>query len=328
MDTMNRQQLSQLRGQAAQLIRKYRIPLLVFLLGVALVLIPSRTKKEEPQQTSAEAAETDFNLSATQKQLETLLSAIDGAGRVRLMLTLSSGERIVYQTDSRTVTTSGSTTQETQTVFRQPGGAEKEPAVQSVVYPQYQGALVICDGAERAVLLLVCAGVYLNWSKTQKTAAQDLTETLSAEQVMGEDTLVVADGELLPQEAVAASTNETQAADYFAQVRLSRQESRDSAVELLEETIAYDEGTEIGEAACQTLNNIVGTALSEAQIESLVIAKGYDDCVTYINDGVVCVAVSAPAEGLSDADAALISDIVTSQTDYMLSQVRIIEVKP
>ena len=107
MDTMNRQQLSQLRGQAAQLIRKYRIPLLVFLLGVALVLIPSRTKKEEPQQTSAEAAETDFNLSATQKQLETLLSAIDGAGRVRLMLTLSSGERIVYQTDSRTVPTSG-----------------------------------------------------------------------------------------------------------------------------------------------------------------------------------------------------------------------------
>ena len=168
-----------------------------------------------------------------------------------------------------------------------------------------------------SVLLLVCAGVYLNWSKAQKTDVQDLTETLSAEQVMGEGTLVVADSESLPQ-----------AADYFAQVRLSRQESRDSAVELLEETIAYDEGTEVGEAACQTLNNIVGTALSEAQIESLVIAKGYDDCVTYINDGVVCVAVSAPAEGLSDADAALISDIVTSQTDYMLSQVRIIEVKP
>ena len=86
--------------------------------------------------------------------------------------------------------------------------------------------------------------------------------------------------------------------------------------------------TEVGETACQTLNTIVGTALSEAQIESLVIAKGYDDCVTYINDGVVCVAVSSPADGLSDADAALISDIVTSQTDYSLSQVRIIEVKP
>ena len=178
-----------------------------------------------------------------------------------------------------------------------------------------------------SVLLLVCAGAYLNWSRTQKSDATDLTETLSAEQVMGEDTLVVNDG--VQAEAVAASGGEqTSSTDYFAQVRLSRQESRDSAVELLEQTIAYDEGTEVGETACQTLNTIVGTALSEAQIESLVIAKGYDDCVTYINDGVVCVAVSAPADGLSDADAALISDIVTSQTDYSLSQVRIIEVKP
>ena len=173
------------------------------------------------------------------------------------------------------------------------------------------------------VLVFICAGVYLNWSYNQKEKTPELTQTLSAEQVMGETTMVIAD---TSEEAESAANMD--AADYFAQVRLSRQESRDSAVELLEQTIAYDEGTEVGETACQTLNTIVGTALSEAQIESLVIAKGYDDCVTYINDGVVCVAVSAPADGLSDADAALISDIVTSQTDYSLSQVRIIEVKP
>ena len=147
---MKDRQLSQLRGQAAQLLRKYRIPLLVFLLGVVLALVPGRTKKAEAQQLTTETADTVFDLSAVQKQMEALLSAIDGAGRVRLMLTLSSGERVVYQTDSRTVTASGSTTQETETVFRQSGGSEKEPAVQSVVYPQYQGALVICDGAERA----------------------------------------------------------------------------------------------------------------------------------------------------------------------------------
>ena len=118
------------------------------------------------------------------------------------------------------------------------------------------------------------------------------------------------------------------AADYFAQVRLSRQESRDSAVELLEETIAYDEGTAVGDTASATLNTLVNTALSEAQIESMVIAKGFADCVTYITDDTVSVAVAAPAEGLSEADAALISDVVRSQTDYPLSQVRIIEVKP
>ena len=143
MDAMSTLQLSQLREQAAQLLRKYRIPLLVFLLGVALALVPGKTKKTDAQQTTAASADTAFDLSATQKQLEALLSAIDGAGRVRLMLTLSSGEQIIYQTDSRTVTASGSTTQETQTVFRQPGGSEKEPAVQSTV-----------DGAERASVRL------------------------------------------------------------------------------------------------------------------------------------------------------------------------------
>ncbi len=110
-------------------------------------------------------------------------------------------------------------------------------------------------------------------------------------------------------------------------MRLSRQQSRDSAVELLEQTIAYDEGSELGTNAAETLNTLVSTALCEAQIESLVIAKGYDDCVTYISDDTVSVAVSAPPEGLTEADVALISDVVTAQTAYDLSQVRIVEVK-
>ncbi len=173
------------------------------------------------------------------------------------------------------------------------------------------------------VLVFICAGVYLNWSYNQKQKVPELTETLSADQVLGESTLVLTDQSEEAEPAASLS-----AADYFAQVRLSRQESRDSAVELLEETIAYDEGTAVGDTASATLNQLVNTALSEAQIESMVIAKGFDDCVTYITDGTVCVAVSAPAEGLTEADAALISDVVHSQTDYPLSQVRIIEVKP
>ena len=172
------------------------------------------------------------------------------------------------------------------------------------------------------VLVFICAGVYLNWSYNQKEKTPELTQTLSAEQVMGETTMVIAD---TSEEAEPAANMD--AADYFAQVRLSRQESRDSAVELLEQTIAYDEGSELGTNAAETLNTLVSTALCEAQIESLVIAKGYDDCVTYISDDTVSVAVSAPPEGLTQADVALISDVVTAQTAYDLSQVRIVEVK-
>lgn len=176
------------------------------------------------------------------------------------------------------------------------------------------------------VLLFVCVGVYLNWSYNQQEELPELTETLNSEQVMGDSTLVFSDADEPAQAVLAEQAQST--ADYFAQVRLSRQQSRDNAVELLEQTIAYDEGTEVGDTASRTLNRIVSTALSEAQIESLVIAKGFADCVAYMGDDTMSVAVAAPEEGLSQADVALISDIVTAQSEYGLNQVRIIEVKP
>ena len=173
------------------------------------------------------------------------------------------------------------------------------------------------------VLVVVCAGIYLNWLYSGSTP--ELTQTLDADKVLGEATLVLNDTTQLDPATPVSSTSDS--TEHFAQMRLSRQTARDEAVTLLQETIAYAEGADTSETS-RKLERIVADALSESQIESLVIAKGYDDCVTYINDGVVCVAVSAPADGLGDADAALISDIVTSQTDYPLSQVRIIEVKP
>lgn len=176
------------------------------------------------------------------------------------------------------------------------------------------------------VLLFICAGVYLNWSYTQKTTLPDLTESLDAGQILGESTLVIADTEQGSAQAVSDQATYTNT-DYFASVRLSRQESRDQAVSALQETMAYEDMEAEKSKCAASLDSIVNTALEEAQIESLVIAKGYDDCVTYISDDVVSVAVSAPADGLAQEDVALISDVVTSQTAYSLSDIRIIEVK-
>lgn len=171
------------------------------------------------------------------------------------------------------------------------------------------------------VLVLICAGVYLNWNATQGQPV-DLTETLNAEQVLGDATLTLA-SEADGEDAAAVSGT----ADAFAQIRLTRQESRDSAVEMLQETIAYEDGSESATQAVSTLDSIVSDALSEAQIESLVIAKGFEDCVAYMSEDGISIAVSAPAEGLAEADVALISDIITTQTDYSLAEIHIIEVK-
>jgi stage III sporulation protein AH len=140
---------------------------------------------------------------------------------------------------------------------------------------------------------------------------------------MSADTLVLTDD--ASAMAAEAQLNNT-ATDYFAAVRLSRQEARDSAIGLLEEAMAYSDSTKAAESSAQ-LEDIVQTALSEAQIESLVIAKGYMDCVAYMTKDGISIAVSAPEGGLQEADVAVIADIVMSQSDYLLSDIRIVEVQ-
>lgn len=169
-----------------------------------------------------------------------------------------------------------------------------------------------------ALVVTVCAGIYVNWIYTEDEAVMDLTQTLDEEKVMSDDMLVMAD-------SITADKDVTTTSDYFAAVRLSRQEARDSALSLLQEAMAYsEEGME--NASGEKLETIVQTALCEAQIESLVIAKGYADCVAYIADDGISVAVAAPEGGLQQDDVAVIADIVLNQSDYDLTQIRVVEV--
>lgn len=176
-----------------------------------------------------------------------------------------------------------------------------------------------------AVLVTVCAGIYVNWLYTEDTAAVSLTDTLDAEKVMNEDGLILT-GDMA---AISAGEDvQTTATDYFAAVRLSRQQARDSAVNLLQEAMAYttaDSGKDVESA--MELEDIVQTALSEAQIESLIIAKGYTDCVAYMSGDGISVAVSSPEGGLQQADVAVIADIIMNQSDYGMSDIRVVEVQ-
>lgn len=203
------------------------------------------------------------------------------------------------------------------------------------------------------VALFVCVGVYLNWSYNQEqnleeTAAVELADTWNQEALedtavqetdgnydqiatvdgMGDEYIVLSDSENYDALLTEATTDTTME-DYFASIRLSRQESRDSAVELLQETVAYETGAdnEAAGTASAALEQMVSTALEEAEIEGLVIAKGYQDCVAYMSDNGISVAVAAPEEGLAPEEVAQICDIVTTQSEYTPSELKIIEVK-
>ena len=172
-----------------------------------------------------------------------------------------------------------------------------------------------------AVLVTVCAGIYLNWMYTEGSAPASLTDTLDSEKLLDESMLVMSQDEALQ---TAAGENADTASDYFAAVRLSRQEARDSAVNLLQEAMSYDTAPEKTGAE---LEELVAVALSEAQIESLVVAKGYADCVAYMSNEGISVAVAAPEPGLQQTDVAVITDIILTQSDYDVEDIRIVEVQ-
>lgn len=172
-----------------------------------------------------------------------------------------------------------------------------------------------------AVLVTVCAGIYMNWLYTEQQTAKELTDTIDAEKVMSDELLQLDDVQVLSG-ADSASTS----SEYFAAVRLSRQQARDSAVNLLQEAMAYSDQTKAAESSAE-LEDIVQTALTEAQIESLVIAKGYVDCVAYMSNEGISIAVASPEGGLQSEDVAVIADIVMTQSEYTLDEIRIVEVQ-
>ena len=164
-----------------------------------------------------------------------------------------------------------------------------------------------------AVLVLVGASVYLNWRYAENVA--------NTGKVLGEATLVSENGDA----AQEVSTPVVESGDYFATARLSRKQARDSAISMLQEAEIDENATEdVLNEASQTLQVLAAYTVAESQIESLVTAKGYADCVAFMGADSVSVVVS-DADGLDAADVARIKDIVITETDYTANQIKIME---
>ena len=79
------------------------------------------------------------------------------------------------------------------------------------------------------------------------------------------------------------------------------------------------------EQAEASIATMAENAVKEARIENLVVAKGFADCVTFINEEGVNVIVQKTENGLGEEDVAKIRDIVMSETDFAADVIKIIE---
>ena len=159
--------------------------------------------------------------------------------------------------------------------------------------------------------ILVCAAVALNWKYSGEDAVKGAQETGS--KLLGEATLV--SGQEGDAEGAADEEAVYTGSDYFASARLTRQQARDNAISLLKDA-AEQEGTDTATAneASESIQVLAAYTMKEAQIENLVTAKGYKDCVAFMGDESISVVVSTGTGELTAEDVAKITDIAMAET--------------
>ena len=130
-------------------IKEYRYVILVLVLGILLMMLP-QGKTEEKKDDNVLIPETEA-VETLQEQLEQLLSQVQGAGKVRVLLTEAEGERVVYQTDGEQ---SSQNSTRADTVIVSDSARAESGLVQQILPPSYMGAIILSQGADSASVRL------------------------------------------------------------------------------------------------------------------------------------------------------------------------------
>ena len=191
-----------------------------------------------------------------------------------------------------------------------------------------------------SLVLALGAAVYLNWQfagtsvQTEPTDEDSASSTLGAAQLVNNayvetvsdetvsETSGATETDAAPVDEAAAETA-AQAAEKLSDARMTRQTARDEAVELLEDILEDAQAdTAVKEAAVSEASLIAQNILKETNIESLIQAKGFSECVAYINGDACTIVVNGDME--NEQNALIIRDIAVSETGFDAEKIKII----
>lgn len=134
-------------------VKARRAVLLILLAGLVILLIPTG-RGEETAKVQPETAALRESPEALEARLEAILSKIDGAGRVEVLLTLGDdGERVLAR-DSGSTRDGERWEEETDTVTVSQGSGKTSEVEVSYRYPVYRGAVICAEGAGSAQVRL------------------------------------------------------------------------------------------------------------------------------------------------------------------------------
>jgi len=166
------------------------------------------------------------------------------------------------------------------------------------------------------MVLLLGGAVFLNY----QLAANAPSVTSSVAEKNTDATRPLGQSQYVDTPQVSASE------DYFDAARESRSAARQEAVDILEETLADVKADNAAkEAAVQTAAAVAKAVEQEDTVESLLKAKGFEDCVVYIEND--CCHIAVKGDEPTEAQMLQISQIVSQQTDVPLENLSIVAVE-
>ena len=130
--------------------RMMTVVVILGITGLVLImissLVPKEEKTDELEYTTTEkiSSAEDYRIE-TEKRLENFLSSIDGAGNVKVYLTVGSDERYIYATEGRRSKSENKTEEERKYVMIG-GGSDKSALIETVETPAITGAVIAYSG--------------------------------------------------------------------------------------------------------------------------------------------------------------------------------------
>ncbi len=172
-----------------------------------------------------------------------------------------------------------------------------------------------------ACVAVVGISVYADWSYTRKSL-QEPESYIYNTAVSGDRAKILGEATFVGNTSETSDTDEQEG--YFANAAYERQRSRDETLELLQTVVDSSESMpDAKNKALENMTQIAAFMESEANIETLIKAKGFDDCVTVISDNSVNVIVKTT--GLLTYEVAQIREIVMNELKIPAENIKIIE---
>lgn len=131
-------------------------------------------------------------------------------------------------------------------------------------------------------------------------------------------------GEAKLVDNISSAQSDTSDSTYFTSAQLNRQRSRDEALETLQVVIDSSESMpDVKDEALERMINIASDIETEAIVEEMIKAKGFEECLAVISGENINVIVKSP--GLLTNEVAQITEIVMDQTNFSPENIKIVE---